>query len=115
MAKQRSKKGRLHQVHRWLQDRFPTPYETTLQIGSFKDFAGDCDRKGRKFVIRVSSQPVMEIMIDYLMHEYAHAMVWPLAKQEMREPDHPDDWGEAFAKLYRTYRDLGGELESDLY
>ena len=115
MARERSKLSRLHQVHRWLQHRFPAPYKTSLTIVALDSCIADCERVGRKFKMRLSPNHQMDVMIAYLFHEYAHALSWPLARYELSEPQHTNEWGVEYATLYRTYRELGGDVESDLY
>ncbi len=116
MARARSKKLRLHQVHRWLQIQFPTPYPTILKVMRLpRGDMGDCTKGGRRFVIRVHEDLLWVSSIEILLHEYAHAMSWPPGKLEVHEPDHSDTWGLAYAKVYRAFQEDGGDQESWLY
>ena len=116
MARARSKKGRLNQVHRWLQAVFPTPYPTALKVITLpRGDSGDCTRQGRQFTIRIHNKLLWTSAIEILLHEYAHAMSWPMGKLADHEPDHNDAWGLAYAKLYRAFQEEGGDVESWLY
>lgn len=114
MPRARSKRLRLHQVHRWLQARFPCPRRTVLRVEKLPHRElGACDRVGKELVLRVSPTIGWESAIEILLHEYAHAMTWPLAKHEHRVADHSDEWGLAYAKLYRAFQERGGDLEAN--
>ena len=63
------------------------------------DRFGDCKNSKTHFRIRVSNELEEEQAIHILLHEYAHALVWDKCCSE----DHCNEWGKAYAKVYRLY------------
>lgn len=118
-----TKRDRLHQIHRWLQDRFVAPFPTRLVIkqlnppGKAIDQLGGCDRyfKPDEFVLVVEKRLNWRLSIEVLLHEYAHAISWPMGAREDYEPEHLDEWGLAYAKIYRAFYDEGGDVEAKEY
>ena len=116
MPRPRSKRLRWHQIHRWLQAEFPTARPTILKVMAMpRGERGDCTRYGQDLVIRMSPRLPWEYGNEILFHEYAHAMTWPLAKIEHEVLDHSDEWGLAYARLYRAFEEDDGDLRSDDY
>jgi hypothetical protein len=70
--------------------------------------------KGR-FLIRIDSRLVWEVAIDILLHEVAHCVAWPHKKLHKERPDHSDEWGLAFARIYRRFHEEDGDLDSYEY
>ena len=115
---QRTLVGRLHQVHRWLTTEYPTPHPTFLTLVR-KDMRrveeqvwGECYREGRRLHIEVTINQPWGIAVDTLLHEYAHALVWPHAHLEDYQKDHGSEWSLAYGRLYRKYNDEDGAEES---
>ena len=117
MNYQRSLKGRLEQVHRWLHREYLTPHPTTFTT-SWQDRRrkdsddGGCYRWGRAIHIDVNLNQPWTTALDALLHEYAHALVWPRAHLEDYQKDHGEEWALAYGRLYRRYNDEDGAEES---
>jgi hypothetical protein len=124
MPMARTKRGRLRQIERWLNDEFPTPRPTyvvmhdfgrNLQLSPEKQDFGDCDRVGRRIRIRIHSRLSWHFAIWTLFHEWAHSMTWPLASMEYNVEEHPDEMGLAFIRIWRKFYDEEGWRESRDY
>jgi len=117
---------RAHQILRWLQAKYTTPYPTALrwhprlidpdaESAAQRDYFGDTQVIDRRLVIRMSKRTcaTWSTTIDTLLHEYAHCLDWRHARIEAkgRRP-HGPEWGMYYAALYEAYHDLGGALES---
>lgn len=61
---------------------------------------GDCEKRRGRFYIRISNEIPTDFAIWVLIHEWAHAMVWPLYKR--RDRDHTSHFGIAWAEAYRA-------------
>lgn len=122
-------KSRVREVRDWLESNFVTPYpvrvkwvrkisgdegepESVLESGHY----GECLWEYPNTVIRLSVLQCdrVELAIETLLHEWAHAMVMPnarvwsvLEKRGELEP-HPDEFWLAYGKLYRAWYDQGG-------
>ena len=115
-GRKRRKHDRWRQVHRWLMDEFPVPRPVDLKIARMpRNEYGDCERVGPRLVIRINASLGWRMGNDILMHEYAHAMTWPLARVEDSVPHHSDEWGLAFARLYRAFDEEDGDERADSY
>jgi Zn-dependent peptidase ImmA (M78 family) len=118
------KSDRIQQVTRWLSDRFPAPYPVEVRVTkmkmerdgrrSFLTF-GDCQFSDRKFRIRIESRHVLSVMIDTLLHEYAHAVAHPHRKLWDQTKDHGPEFAIAWGKIYSAFQDEGGGDESRDY
>lgn len=89
----------------WLEDEFPGP---TPCKASRKRLGGD----GLTFwsecgsVIWVSTRLPYGNAVETLLHEWAHHLSGVVG-HELR--DHSNDWGEAYATLYRSYQQWSEE------
>lgn len=87
-------------------------YGTDIRRVNMKDSenAGECTCEGRrrKFVIRIDKSLSIESTYDTLIHEYAHAMTWD--EFESLDSEHFDNWGIAYAKVYRVYEEFIGSI-----
>ncbi len=61
---------------------------------------GDCRRMPDHFLIRVDSQATLQVQLDTLVHEFAHAIAY--LEWENTE-DHGPEFGVAYASCYRIY------------
>lgn len=109
------KEARLRQIFAWLCREYPTAYPVkfgiTTKIGD--DVHGFTSRSGRTFYIFLAKKIPLAYAIDYLLHEYAHAIAWRHEKIERRKIDmHDAEWGLAYAELYRRFYDDHGWEES---
>jgi hypothetical protein len=76
---------------------------------------GGSDRVGKEIHIRIHSKLTFSQMADALFEEWAHAMVWPLAKVEHKTKLHGEDWGIAIAKIRHEWDDKTGQADSMAY
>lgn len=121
MPRARRKRDRLHQVHRWLRRTYSTPFPTLLRVEQLphggSGFEGETYLQRGRLMIRVHKNRPLWIAVEILLHEYAHAMTWRHAKIEcLRGEDggaHDDEFGLAYARLYRHYYHMGGAVEAD--
>ena len=118
MPMPRRKSDRLRQIHRWLSMAHPTPWPTRLRVESLTPRGkpvveyGDASLyevpEGNYFVLRVEKRLRWHTAIEVLLHEYAHAMAWPAGELEKTHPDHSEEWGLAYSRIYRDFYDEGG-------
>ncbi len=80
----------------WLQETFPTSKPVRVQRLA-RMATGDCLECETYFRIRVPRRERYGIAVDWLHHEWAHALEW-----NDGEPDHSDAWGVAYATIYRA-------------
>lgn len=68
---------------------------------------GDCDKKGKKFVIRIDKFKEESEQFLILVHEFAHVPAW----------DDPDDhgvmWCKAYAKCYKIYEEFIDKINNE--
>jgi hypothetical protein len=71
---------------------------------------GQCDMDDEdNIVIVINSSAQYTVMVDSLVHEYAHALRMAAGDQVY---GHSDDWGKAYARVYRVYAEhVLGETE----
>lgn len=92
---------------RVLRERCPTLVPTQVQRSRTLDPGdlGYCeavfDADGRlvRFRIRVRAGLCMELQIQVLMHEWAHALTWTAEHETV--DDHDEAWGLALSRVYR--------------
>ena len=115
MPRARKKEDRLRQIYRWLKYSYPTPYPTKLRfiVGTKpRSVQGYVSLNRRHLVICIDTKYPLHACIDTAIHEYAHAAAWKHASMDAYVSDHSDEWGLAYAKIYRNFNDEGGDLES---
>ena len=103
MPKPRNNAERWRRLLGWLRTNFPANHPITVRS---KRHMADQDRGGtelfpRGFLIEVESATCWEVRFDTILHEWAHAMVWEGA--ETLFDDHSNEWGIAYARLYREF------------
>jgi len=111
----RKKEDRVRQIYRWLDDKFPTPYPTKLKLVRGikpRSDQGYVVLRGRKLVIHIDIKYPLHACIDTLLHEFSHASSWRHVSMDAYVPDHSDEWGVCFARVYRRFVDEGGQKES---
>ena len=85
----------------WLKKAFPTQLPINIHTcKTEKDILGTTTCTREKFIIKIHPGMNFSMKIDTLIHEWAHAISWFGAGHE---EEHPDDWGLAYAKIYRTF------------
>ena len=111
----KKKADRLHSIHDYLQCKFITPFPTVLIIygedgngGMPDDVMGTASKSKGKIFITLDGTLERSRMIEILAHEYAHAYCWTYPRVEEYRPHHSDEWGLAYAKIYRDLWEEGG-------
>ena len=96
----------LPKLEEWLMLNFPTPYPVRVKyqkkqpIVEGENCCGFCRRDGRKIEIAIHLANGREMMIDTLIHEWAHARNMRQASLEgLIELDHPPEWGITYAAI----------------
>ena len=116
---QRTKKGRLEQVARWLKEEYPTPHPVLIKFGTRDHRAkdtdgGGCQRVGREIIIDIDTSQLWTAAVETLLHEWAHAVIWPHAHLEDYQVDHGIEFSLKFGEIYRRFNDEDGCEESQL-
>lgn len=79
---------------------------------------GECCRRQRRFVIRLSDRMGENQAIDVLLHEWGHALAWNhlldrlsrtpgIDPAEFEQASHDEAWGCAYARVWRAYLAAG--------
>ncbi len=126
MPKARTRKGRVYQVANWLRDKHPCPMPVDIRFRKASSLAkgqklfGWAERDGRRgcIVLVESSRITNSILIDTLIHEWAHLQVWGSDRFEAKsgftsagrgrprsEFAHDAVWGVAYAALIESFHD----------
>ncbi len=82
-----------------------------------EDTLGQCIRRQHRYVVLLSYRMKEQQAIDTLLHEWAHALAWNYAIEELGKRDdldedefqrlaHDEVWGCSFSRVYRAYREL---------
>jgi hypothetical protein len=122
MGMSKTRRGRLRQVERWLNKYYPTPRPTFVRVIDFKRkrTEGGCyiwaetERMKNKIYIRIHSKLPWNIAVETLLHEWAHAVTWPLATVE-HTVSHNTEWAVTYGKIYEDFYDRYGFIESREY
>jgi hypothetical protein len=107
-------------VANWLRHEFVTPYPVDLRVekippeGGEKCFGDVRLLKGR-LLIRIDPRVAWETAIEILLHEYAHCHSWMHHKVDKDRPHHSDEWGLAYARIYRRFNEEGGDIDAGEY
>jgi hypothetical protein len=83
---------------------------------------GECVRRPRKFVIRLSDELDEQLAIEVLCHEWAHALAWNftldrlskmpgMTEEDFQAASHDEAWGCAYSRVWRAYLDVTQEAE----
>ena len=104
-----SNRQRVAAVSEWLSKAYPTPYPVTVKlVPGLKDgkvaLLGHSYRRGRKQFIDLRAGLSWGILIETLVHEWAHAVHVPHERVEARRDLRPHDpltgWGNTYAAIY---------------
>jgi hypothetical protein len=120
MAIARRKPERVKQIYSWLIDNFATPYPTRLvarkpRTKSESQLQGWVIKDGRHLVIHLNMRLPKYVLIDTLIHEMAHCITWGHQSMVDYTPEHSEEWGIYYSKIYRAFFDEGGAKDSGLY
>ena len=96
----------LPKLEEWLMVNFPTPYPVRARyykkepVVEGEKCSGYCRRVGQKIEIAIHLANGREMMIDTLIHEWAHATNMRQASLDrLIEVDHPPEWGITYAAI----------------
>lgn len=123
MPIERGNQNRINQVSDWLRDNFPTPYPVTVRtprVIAPKRNLGETYREGRRIIIRICLRKGIPryVMIETLLHEWAHACSMKhdcLEGPRLSHGAHDDEWALSYGKVYRKFMDDGGQTISGNY
>lgn len=94
--------GSFKSVVQMLREDLPPAFPVTVnRCKVSSEIAGDCAKKGERFIIRISSGLEEDAAILILMHEWAHALAWTFERAGVR--DHGPEWGVAYSRVYRCW------------
>jgi len=83
-----------------LKARFPTTPVSVRRCKVPKKLCGDCSRKANFFLVRVDKDHPLQVQLDTLVHEFAHALSY-LEWEETGE--HGPMWAQAHLACYHVY------------
>lgn len=96
----------MRQALRILREEAPPLFPVRVRRRRLETIWGQCrfvERgKTRYFSISVESRVPEPLVVETLIHEWAHAIAWQLGKTV---EDHGPEWGVAYARLYRLVVD----------
>ncbi len=98
-----------------LRSQCPLRAKLAISIGEIKTAAWGWTRWNEKldrFEIRIDHRQSMRDILDILIHEWAHAMVWD-ASEGAEFRGHGPLWGVAYARCYRAKLAVMNELVDD--
>lgn len=107
MPMERTRRGRVLQVARWLGQHYPPAYPTRVAFADLKrqgGHYGECKYGRRRLTITIHSRLPWHHAIEVLLHEWAHAHTWRLGEPN----DHGPLWGTTYGLIYSAFYDLGG-------
>ncbi len=85
----------------WLKKAFPAQLPTTVCTCKVEEYTlGTTECDDLKFIIEISTGMGIQMRLETLIHEWAHVISWFGAGHK---EDHPDDWGLAYARIYRAF------------
>lgn len=108
------KRNRLHSIHNYLKSKFITPFPTRLIVIDPKDkkisqkIMGTSSRVKGSIYITIDGNLEYSRAAEVLAHEYSHAMTWTFKRLESVRAHHCDEWGLAYARVYRDLWEEGG-------
>lgn len=116
MPRARNRYERCRQVLRWILAEWPAGRRVQLDFAKKLEdgIAGECYRERRTIVIRLLDQRCCRCLIDTLIHEAAHAILWPVSLAELRVEHHgPEFWALYGQITDRFDHDHGAEQSMD--
>ena len=85
----------------WLKNAFPAQRPVSVASCKIdKELLGSVELVGCCFKVEIGNTLSLNMRLEILIHEWAHVISWFGAGHE---EDHPDDWGLAYAKIYREF------------
>jgi hypothetical protein len=121
MPRPRKKTERWAQVLRYLQVHFPTPFPVQLRFEEQeKGQVAEC------YELQISGPRMVYLSIDPkrtlsdglhdVIHEYAHAMTWPVSKPQFDQYiEHSPEFWAAYGRVYTDFFDETGAADSSDY
>ncbi len=91
--------AQFHKLFDALGKQYPLTRDLRVEIKTLPgNYLGLTSRSGERLLIEIEGSQGQQGIIDTLVHEWAHAMVW-----DTHGDDHGALWGVAWAKAYRVY------------
>lgn len=87
----------------WLRRTFPLHGYVSVRTTNLPegiDGETRCEDKDKRIQIRIAPR-MLQIKIDTLLHEWAHALIWYIDDSNMI--DHSEVWGWAYSKIYDSF------------
>ena len=85
----------------WLKNTFPAQKPVSVKTRKIDpDTLGATEFAGAKLKVEINVDQNFQIKMEVLIHEWAHVISWFGAGHE---EEHPDDWGLAYARIYRKF------------
>lgn len=121
MTLPRKKTERWKQILRWLEHDYPAPFPVKLVFGVPDDgiaesfeLEGD---KNRVIYIMLDDRRSWRDGIHDLLHEYGHALTWPISKRQFEHAgkEHPASFWGAYGEVYSDFFDEDGSDKSQEY
>ena len=96
-----TQKQKLAKTICWLRKTFPASLPVYTRQVTLKKKCGDCGLicNETKFLIRIDKNQPFGEKRDTILHEWAHTITW----WECSRENHPNIWGEAYARIYRAW------------
>lgn len=100
-----------------LRAKLPLPFPLECKRLKMSDcLHGTCSRHRNKFVIKINRRLSEELVIETLLHEYAHALCWNYCHDQLENEDlqwHGAAWGVAYSQVYQIYEEyyIGGKTD----
>lgn len=99
----RIKSSEFNRLVKKLEKHFPASHPILIDRCSLENVYGDCSFHENHYLIRIEKNLDHCASMCILIHEWAHALTWPLSNISYR--DHDDLWGVTFAKIWSVIVD----------
>lgn len=123
MPRARNRWERATQVMRWIEANWPIGRPVRIKFpdiiideDTLEPCEGQCYREGREIVIEIAKRmnPLTRIVVDTVIHECAHAILWPPARAEGRQAHHPPAFWAQYGEIRDRFdHDFGWEHAAD--
>lgn len=119
-----AERRRLQQIKRYLATYWPAPYSVQLRVervGDANNYVGVTYRGRGGLVIRLDSRMQFGFAVEILLHEWAHAVVWPASSRfealQVREDvsNHCGAWQGKYAEIAVAFCEGDAMRESKGY
>lgn len=116
MPRARRKADRLRQVFNWLCDQYPLgPVKLSLvgnKTQEQKENFGWVEKGDHGLVIFLVKTHPLDVLIESLLHEYAHAMIWPKGAKHQPKVVRAGEWSDHYGMLFERFYEQAGWEDS---